>query len=66
MAKVQRALKELVNPFELMSLDQKKEMGLFLFYRRLQVHNSFALSLSFRVFRNYQDVWVIDALSALM
>ena len=56
MAKVQRALKELVNPFELMSLDQKKEMGLFLFYRRLQVHNSFALSLSFRVFRNYQDV----------
>lgn len=37
-AKVARALDQLDNPFEEMSLDQKKQLALFMYYRRLQVH----------------------------
>ena len=36
---VRRAIEQLANPFEEMSLDQKKELTLFLFYTRLQVQN---------------------------
>ena len=34
---VDHALDQLTNPFDLMSLDQKKELALFLFYRQLKV-----------------------------
>ena len=38
-AKVEQALDQLGNPFDQMSLDQKKELALFMFYRRLKVNN---------------------------
>ena len=38
-AQVGQALDQLGNPFDHMSIDQKKEHALFLFYRRLQVKN---------------------------
>ena len=34
---VDNALDQLTNPFDHMSVDQKKEMALFLFYRQLKV-----------------------------
>ena len=34
---VDHALDHLTNPFDHMSVDQKKEMALFLFYRQLKV-----------------------------
>ena len=34
---VDNALDHLTNPFDHMSVDQKKEMALFLFYRQLKV-----------------------------
>ena len=39
-AKVKQALDQLANPFDHMSLDEKKDMALFLYYRRLQVNNN--------------------------
>ena len=35
--KVNVALESLVNPYDNMNIDEKKELGLFLYYRRLQV-----------------------------
>ena len=38
-AEVDQFLELLVNPFDQMSITEKKELALFLFYRRLQVNN---------------------------
>ena len=61
-AQVGQALDQLGNPFDHMSIDQKKEHALFLFYRRLQVKKictkrTQIFSLNLRVSKNCQDVW---------
>ena len=76
-AQVEQALKQLGNPFDNMSIDQKREHALFLFYRRLQVENIYtkrtkinSYSLSPRVSKNRQkslcaSVWVCVRVCAL-
>ena len=56
---VDHALDQLTNPFDLMSLDQKKELALFLFYRQLKVkiivHRFFFYNT--KIFNRGQSVW---------
>ena len=65
-AQVGQALDQLGNPFDHMSIDQKKEHALFLFYRRLQVKKictkrTQIFSLNLRVSKNCQDVFGLCA-----
>ena len=55
---VDHVLDQLTNPFDHMSVDQKKEMALFLFYRQLKVkiivHRFF---YNTKIFNRGQSVW---------